>query len=111
MTTLEAHEILASWSPRQREESFPGDFQMRLGGGLADCWPAAATAAVAMATTLTTLETESDLREALEHFQHLVGCGGIIDEGKWQAETLAVLQELCRAGWAAESALPQASDN
>jgi hypothetical protein len=64
-----------------------------------------------MATTLATVESENDVREALDHFQHLVGCGGIIDEEAWRRETLAVLQELCAAGAEAELALPQPSVN
>ena len=111
MLTLQAHEFFASWSPEQREAVFPGDFQMRLRGGPADVWPAAATAAVMMATGLTTLESEDDLKTALEHFQHLVGCGGIIDEEEWKRETLQVIEELCRAGWEDESALPMPSVN
>ena len=111
MLMLDVHEYFASLSPQERKEIFPGDFQMRLRGGMADVWPAAATAAVIIGTGLSTMDSESDLKEALGHFQHLVSAGGIIDEEAWQQETLTVLQELCEAGWDSDNALPVPSPN
>ena len=53
-----------------------------------------------LATTLTTLETETDVQEALQHFQSLRSIG-LVEDADWERETLAVVSELARWGWEA----------
>jgi predicted protein tyrosine phosphatase len=66
-------------------------------GGM-DAWPAAATAAVALAGYLDDAQSDQDLDDGLEHFQTLCRIGGIIDAESWQRETGNVIAQLMAWG-------------
>jgi predicted Zn-dependent peptidase len=50
--------------------------------------------------TIATLESDDDLREALQHFRSLLSIG-VLDEADLERETLEVVSELARWGWEA----------
>lgn len=98
MNILDCHAMLAAKSAEDRQALLPGEYYLDPPGGRADCWPAAATAAVILATTLATLETERDLQEALQHFHSLLSIG-VVEQVDLERETLHVVSDLMAWGW------------
>jgi len=101
---LQAHEAFARLSAEERAELLPGDYYLDSPGGKADCWPAAAVAACIVATGLTTLDSEADLRDAIAHFDALASIG-VVDETEWQQNIAGVVGELMEWGGGIDATL------
>jgi hypothetical protein len=91
MDSLTAHALFCQRTDRS---ALPADCTIE---GM-DAWPAAATAAVAMAGYLDDAQSDQDLDDGLEHFQTLCRIGGIIDADTWRHETGCVIAQLMAWG-------------
>jgi len=117
MTILEAFSILEHRTPEERDSLLPGEFYLNTPGGRVDVWAFAAAAAVSLTGWLPTIDTrspeaENDVSDAVRQFETLLTDPHFdVSQEQWEAETRAVLGEVCRAGGDMERHLLEAAGN
>src|SRR5262245_10959706 len=99
MTTLQAHELLATachYAPFELSSWLPDGSSIEAPDGC-DCLPAALTAAAVISGELGDCESLDDLHKAIEHFGSLLA-GGVVSVSEWTDEARAVITELLEWG-------------
>ena len=106
MNVLDLYERLTQTPIDRREEMMPGRFESKLLQGTVGAWPTAAVGAVLLTGSLSGIESNEDIREALENARRLLD-DGIKTQAEWQEEIELVVSELIN--WGAYQKLEQSS--